>query len=130
MRCGPLQAALQTLTLFAFGRYPFAEQITKSHLFSVGSMHAWPYLLAMLVWMVELVMCCDKLDVDSDDFSAEKTFFDYLAKTYDWFLAGNDSYDDMDKELETNFSKHVSTLPGLSFTQLLVSYAYRFCFPA
>jgi kinetochore protein NDC80 len=36
-------------------RYPFADQISKSYLFSVGSLHAWPVLLAMLVWMVDLV---------------------------------------------------------------------------
>jgi len=37
-------------------RYPFADSISKSHLYSVGSMHAWPSMLAMLNWMVELIL--------------------------------------------------------------------------
>lgn len=36
-------------------RYPFAGEISKSQLYAVGSMHAWPSLLAMLCWMVELI---------------------------------------------------------------------------
>lgn len=37
-------------------RYPFADQINKSNLFTVGSLHAWPTLLAMLIWMMELIV--------------------------------------------------------------------------
>lgn len=36
-------------------RYPYANDISKSQLYAVGSMHAWPSLLALLVWMVELI---------------------------------------------------------------------------
>lgn len=36
-------------------RYPYANDISKSHLYAVGSMHAWPSLLAMLQWFVELL---------------------------------------------------------------------------
>ena len=35
-------------------RYPF--EISKSQLQSVGSMHAWPSLLAVLTWLVELIV--------------------------------------------------------------------------
>ena len=37
-------------------RYPFADQINKSNLFTVGSLHAWPTLLAMLLWIVDLIL--------------------------------------------------------------------------
>jgi kinetochore protein NDC80 len=37
-------------------KYPFYSDISKSHLFAVGSMHAWPSILAMLTWMVELIL--------------------------------------------------------------------------
>lgn len=37
-------------------RYPYAGDISKSSLLAVGSIHAWPSLLAMLNWMVELIM--------------------------------------------------------------------------
>ena len=41
-------------------RYPFASEITKSILHSVGSSASWPILLAMLAWLVrtiEVKMC-------------------------------------------------------------------------
>lgn len=37
-------------------KYPYANDISKSHMYAVGSMHAWPALLAMLAWFVELLM--------------------------------------------------------------------------
>ena len=37
-------------------KYPFYSDISKSHLLSVGSLHAWPSILAMLTWMVELIL--------------------------------------------------------------------------
>ena len=37
-------------------RYPFYNDISKSHLQAVGSIHAWPVLLAMLTWLVELIV--------------------------------------------------------------------------
>lgn len=37
-------------------KYPFAGDISKSSLLAVGSIHAWPSLLAMLNWLVELIM--------------------------------------------------------------------------
>ncbi|KAJ3196946.1 kinetochore-associated Ndc80 complex subunit ndc80 [Irineochytrium annulatum] len=93
-------------------RYPFCDQISKSHLTSVGTMHAWPLLLAMLTWMVELILCCDQMDnnYDIDDMGSsevnnEKVFFDYLTKAYAVFLAGDDNYDAMDQELISTFDR-------------------------
>ncbi|KAJ3032537.1 kinetochore-associated Ndc80 complex subunit ndc80 [Rhizophlyctis rosea] len=98
-------------------RYPFADSINKSHLTSPGAMHSWPPLLAMLTWIIELIMCCDRLDVNPDlmeedgEFGGggqtqpEKIFFDYLTKAYHVFLAGNDDYGDMDRELTGNFDR-------------------------
>ena len=37
-------------------RYPYAGDISKSSLLAVGSIHAWPALLAMLNWIVELIL--------------------------------------------------------------------------
>lgn len=37
-------------------RYPYANDISKSSLLAVGSIHAWPALLAMLNWIVELIL--------------------------------------------------------------------------
>jgi len=105
-------------------RYPFAGDISKSQLVAVGSMHAWPGLLAMLGWMVELISCCDELqasalgasasamggDEEMDGgasmaASAERIFFDYLKKTYKAFLAGSDNFDPMIAELGSSFER-------------------------
>ncbi|TPX46493.1 hypothetical protein SeMB42_g03675 [Synchytrium endobioticum] len=93
-------------------RYPFADQISKSALYSCGSMHAWPALLAMLVWMVELILCCDQIenapDITEDGdptANAEKIFFDYLTKAYELWMAGGDNFDSIDQELISNFDR-------------------------
>ena len=111
-------------------RYPYCNDISKSSLLAVGSIHAWPSLLAMLNWMVELILCCDELannvngqdasnrmqDVENtvnglDNFTVEarpdRIFYDYLCKSYKVFLAGNDDFDGMIHELGKNFGKFV-----------------------
>ena len=37
-------------------KYPFT--ISKSAMFSIGSLHSWPPLLGALHWMVELIKVC------------------------------------------------------------------------
>lgn len=111
-------------------RYPFAGDISKSQLYAVGSMHAWPGLLAMLSWMVDLINCCDILQsqneyssesMDMDDVNetpsqedaprvssandSEKMFFSYLCKSYKLFLTGNDNFDPLIAELGASFER-------------------------
>ncbi|KAJ3271869.1 kinetochore-associated Ndc80 complex subunit ndc80 [Terramyces sp. JEL0728] len=90
-------------------RYPFADQISKSNLFTVGSLHAWPTLLAMLIWMMELILCVDHLDEDSSDLNeneqAEKMFFEYLTKAYSLWLSGANDLDIIDRTLLENFER-------------------------
>jgi kinetochore protein NDC80 len=105
-------------------RYPFAGDISKSQLYAVGSMHAWPGLLSMLGWMVDLINCCDVLhaqyesgesisemegiqpstEVDGGN-ASEKIFFDYLCKSYKLFLAGSDNFDPLISELGASFER-------------------------
>lgn len=100
----------EVLPLMKGLKYPFADSITKSSLQAVGSMTTWPAMLVMLNWMVELNICMDKLqsgelenkgDVPSD----EKIFFDYLTQAYKVFLAGDDDFEEMEKELADNFDR-------------------------
>ncbi|PJF18623.1 hypothetical protein PSACC_01565 [Paramicrosporidium saccamoebae] len=100
-------------------RYPFAGEISKSQLYACGSMHAWPGLLAMLGWMVDLVNCCDILhaqfETEPSDMTdlpgstqttaSEKVFFDYLCKSYKLFLAGSDNFDPLISELGASFER-------------------------
>ena len=36
--------------------YPFAADISKSHLQAIGAQHSWPGMLAMLHWFVQIIM--------------------------------------------------------------------------
>ena len=90
-------------------RYPFADQINKSNLFTVGSLHAWPTLLAMLIWLVELVMILndDTCEIMTEQQKAELTFFEYLEKAYLLWMAGHNDFEIIDQELFKSFDvKH------------------------
>lgn len=88
-------------------KYPFANEISKSQLYAVGSMHAWPGLLAMLSWLVDLIHVYEAFEDagnDSDPIDdPEGIFFDYLCKSYKIFLAGGDDYDDLIKDMSSCF---------------------------
>lgn len=110
-------------------RYPFAGELSKSQLYAVGSIHAWPGLLAMLGWMVDLINCCDLLQAhgeaqadpslsmsmdELDDAAgadgagaaqSERLFFDYLCRAYKLFLAGSDNFDPLISELGAAFER-------------------------
>ena len=91
-------------------RYPFASDITKTQLYSVGSMHTWPSILAMLTWMVELILCTDQINVDEYEESelqenSEQMFYDYLVKAYPYFLEGDDAFEPVVQELKGTFEQ-------------------------
>eukprot|EP00960_Hanusia_phi_P064326 765764-Hanusia_phi.AAC.2 len=86
-------------------RYPF--NVSKSHLQAVGSPHAWPSLLASLVWIVELLQYEKQVEIammeDPESEHPDKMFFDYLAKAYDAFLQGSDNDEYIEQELAQAF---------------------------
>ncbi|KAF8976298.1 kinetochore-associated Ndc80 complex subunit ndc80 [Entomortierella lignicola] len=92
-------------------RYPAADTITKTSLYTVGTPHSWPNMLALLGWMMEVIMVLDRFKeiMESQQISnpnnrirdldpkmdmalvtAEKALYYYLTKTYRvWMLTGN-----------------------------------------
>ncbi|KAK9765092.1 kinetochore-associated Ndc80 complex subunit ndc80, variant 2 [Basidiobolus ranarum] len=102
-------------------RYPLADQITKAQLYAVGSMHTWPILLGVLVWLMELVQCVEKLEPGMEYFddpfissplnprkmeeAGDEMIFKHLAKSYIAFLNGDDKFADQEKALEKWFDK-------------------------
>lgn len=92
-------------------RYPF--NISKSHLQAVGSPHAWPSLLAALVWLTELLQYerqteqAKEEDALSTNVNSDKVFFDFLSKAYVSFLDGTDEAegDALENELAQNFAE-------------------------
>ncbi|EGF78856.1 hypothetical protein BATDEDRAFT_90028 [Batrachochytrium dendrobatidis JAM81] len=105
----------ELLSLLRTLRYPFAEQINKSQLFSIGSPHAWPTFLGILHWLMEEIMCCIEFDEQSqiddnndtmgDSRQPEKIFHDYVIRTYIAFLEGSDDFDAIDRELMGSFDR-------------------------
>ncbi|KAH6564739.1 hypothetical protein BASA50_004094 [Batrachochytrium salamandrivorans] len=108
----------ELLPLLRTLRYPFAEQINKSQLFSIGSPHAWPTFLGILHWLMEEIMCCNQFDEQSeiendgmgggsigDSRQPEKIFHDYVIRTYIAFLEGSDDFDAIDRELMNSFDR-------------------------
>jgi|SRR5579862_5494929 len=83
--------------------------MSKSSISAVGSQHAWPSMLAMLSWMVDINMVSEKLLMgeivpeEYDNNFHERVFFDYLADAYSSFLAGNDDFSESERQLEQQF---------------------------
>jgi kinetochore protein NDC80 len=90
-------------------RYPFA--ISKSNLTAVGSPHTWPTILAALCWVVELLNYSARADtaraeMGSDRSRAERDFFEYVASSYRYFMAGED---DLCDEVDNKKAAEVET---------------------
>ena len=86
-------------------------------------MHAWPAMLAMLNWMVDInlvythttpdtlinLQVSEKLllgEIVPEEFDnnfPERVFFDYLADSYNQFFAGKDDFSESERQLEQQF---------------------------
>ena len=97
---------VEVAQMFKRLRYPF--QISRSSLCAIGAPHSWPSLLAALAWLVELLGYME----DAEGPEAARTqeddgaFFDYVAKSYDCFLKGDDAQCDvLEEELLRSFAE-------------------------
>ncbi|KAF9289013.1 autophagy protein [Mortierella alpina] len=92
-------------------RYPAADTISKTALYTVGAPHSWPSMLALLGWMVDVIKVVAKhkentkvlrqsnvhnrdrdIDprLDMSQVSPEGALYNYLTMTYrTWMLTGN-----------------------------------------
>lgn len=93
----------EIVSMFRFLGYPFA--VAKSHISAVGSPHAWPYMLATIMWLIELlrydeaVAKSNELEEsyagaevgEEDDVAAEeRAFYRYLTRAYTQFISERD----------------------------------------
>mmetsp|Transcript_8232 Transcript_8232/g.21052 ORF Transcript_8232/g.21052 Transcript_8232/m.21052 type:complete len:594 (+) Transcript_8232:52-1833(+) len=86
--------------------YPF--EIRKQALYTVGSPHSWPALVATLTWLIDLLEYSEEVLArkEEDCFDADltfKIFFEYLSKAYQTFLDGDDDSPELDDELSMVF---------------------------
>uniref|UniRef100_A0A8C9G6P8 Kinetochore protein NDC80 n=1 Tax=Pavo cristatus TaxID=9049 RepID=A0A8C9G6P8_PAVCR len=93
--------------------YPFP--LSKSSMYTVGAPHTWPQIVAALVWLID----CFKLYAamrenpspfdDGQNWGGEtddgivhnKLFMDYVAKCYEHFMKGGDTYEEFDAEVQS-----------------------------
>ncbi|KAG9066178.1 kinetochore-associated Ndc80 complex subunit ndc80 [Linnemannia hyalina] len=108
-------------------RYPAADSISKTSLYTVGTQHSWPNMLAMLGWMVDVITIIDKYNemmeaqqmsnahnrdrdidpkMDMTQVSPERALYHYLTKTYRvWMLTGNLHDPDIEESMAKSFQR-------------------------
>ena len=91
----------EVVTMFKYLGYPY--QISKANIAAVGSPHAWPSLLASIMWLIELLSYDENVaagelaeeeedaDVVAGDVAvSERAFQSYLGTAYGLFMTGED----------------------------------------
>lgn len=100
----------EVVSVFKHLGYPV--QISKANIAAVGSPHAWPSLLAAIMWLIELLAydeaasagAAEQLEVELEDPASYKAFFEYIATSYALFLSGEDaSYADLEQQFVQSF---------------------------
>ncbi|XP_033106578.1 kinetochore protein NDC80 homolog [Anneissia japonica] len=103
--------------------YPF--NISKSSLYTIGSPHTWPHLLAALHWLMELVKCGMSMrpeamlygcgDDIADEFDGKteaQVLYEFVESTYDAFLGGADTYEVEEQAVAKDFRRKVLCVAG------------------
>ncbi len=82
----------EVVTMFKHLGYPVP--ISKSNISAVGSPHAWPSIMAAIMWLCELLnyddACVANPAADDTEDLSDKAFYAYLAESYGLFLQGDD----------------------------------------
>ncbi|KAJ2787689.1 kinetochore-associated Ndc80 complex subunit ndc80 [Coemansia interrupta] len=108
-------------------RYPYVGNITKSHIYAAGSMSTWPGLLAMLLWMVELIEAVSLMTnpkayaslgaPESEDSESrepaqfvDRVFFDYLSQAYPIWLETGEESAELESMLADQFEQKNASL--------------------
>ncbi|KAJ2494028.1 kinetochore-associated Ndc80 complex subunit ndc80 [Coemansia sp. RSA 2050] len=97
--------------------YPYVGNISKSHIYSAGSMSTWPGLLAMLLWLVELIECVGLMN-PSNDISelkdsaqfVDRVYFDYLSRAYPVWLDSGEEPAEFESALAQTFEQKNASL--------------------
>ncbi|KAJ2801306.1 kinetochore-associated Ndc80 complex subunit ndc80 [Coemansia furcata] len=97
--------------------YPYVGNISKSHIYSAGSMSTWPGLLAMLLWLVELIECVGLINPSTDSSElkdsaqfVDRVFFDYLSVAYPVWLDSGEEPTELESVLAQQFEQKNASL--------------------
>ncbi len=116
----------EIVAMFKFLGYPFP--IAKSNISAVGTQHAWPSMLASIMWLIELLTyneCViqseqqslqmstgngNAMEVESDGGTnntlnaTDKLFYNYLHRGYDFYLTNRDEqYQQVEEQYIASF---------------------------
>ncbi|KAI5170014.1 kinetochore protein NDC80 [Pancytospora epiphaga] len=83
-------------------KYPNMGEITKSQLSTVTP-HAWPVLLSMMNWLVDLI---NKSNEETEPVpTLESEFYEYVCEGYTRFMEGEEDNEDLEKEFVVRMSE-------------------------
>eukprot|EP00505_MAST-04D_sp_SCG-Rhode-Island_P001923 Stramenopile-MAST_4_protein_1923 len=100
-------------------QYPF--NVSKTALSAPGAPHTWPYLLACLTWLIELLgydedaekARLQNKDTNNEEGGGDLVFFEYLHEAYSSFLAGDDEhYQNLEADLEGRIQEQNGAFSG------------------
>ena len=111
----------EVVSIFKHLGYPV--QISKANIAAVGSPHAWPSLLAAVMWLIELLAydeaaaagAAEQLEAELEDPASYKAFYEYVANSYALFLSGDD---DKYAALEGQFANSFESKNALAQQQI------------
>jgi kinetochore protein NDC80 len=92
-----------------FRQLGYSTPISKSHIASAGTPHAWPHLVAALSWLIELLsydeaVTSEVTRTEEADDTSDKFMQNYLSASYELFLDGeDDEFDNMKQEFMDGF---------------------------
>ncbi|KAF8590521.1 hypothetical protein K439DRAFT_1329564 [Ramaria rubella] len=88
-----------------YHRYPAADLINIKWMQAVGSMHAWPSMLAVLHWMTLLFQNKSLVPEYFGEEHNNTLAFEYYVEAYYIFLQGSDDFSEQDQDLEDRYAK-------------------------
>jgi kinetochore protein NDC80 len=95
----------EAINILKMIKYPYCGEITKSQLSAITP-HAWPVLLAMLSWMVDLI---SQTEENKDKtLSIECEFLDFICEGYIKYMLENRD----DPEFEIDFINRIASMHG------------------
>nr|KAG5696781.1 hypothetical protein BaRGS_012804 [Batillaria attramentaria] len=122
-----LTGKMEEEVLHAFKSLGYPFTISKSYMFAVGTPHSWPYLLAALIWLVDLVKFTQSLansamldqlvifpndDEDFDSMPQDKGRIAKLQEQQQIMLLDERKFRDYLGEVDGVIRKHQQMLPS------------------
>lgn len=91
-------------------KYPYSSEITRSQLSAITP-HAWPVLLSMMSWLVDLIN--ENYGKNKTTITVETEFMDFLYTGYERFMEGNED----DRDIEEEFINKINEMHSQKYLE-------------